>query len=374
MQSIWDNVGIVWDSTTKGLEVDVVKPFDLTELLDLAAKADQVHGLCLTQCRDVFTKRKTAETALDAVEALSKVEVLDLTSCSTVDESMLVRMISRKPKLTQLRLSFVRNVTDEAMCEVGKLLQLKYLDLESCQVTCAGTVLLPQLPQLMVLNLARTTVGDACMTAIGQVASLRHLRLKSCKQLTDDGLADLAELELLCSLDLENCENLTDKGLMNLLGKGKLKSLKALDLSNCTNIELTRPELRPAFSGLPALDTLRLRGCTRVSDESLACVSLLQGLRELDLGLCGEITDDGLSHAAGLKNLRTINLNLCKKVTDRGLQTLCDLPALTDVHLGWCVNVSEEGIQALSRSGPGRVNVLERSGKSMRIEDFQVPS
>ena len=155
-----------------------------------------------------------------------------------------------------------------------------------------------------------------------------HLDLSNSK-ITDDDLARIVKEykngRKLTSLNLSNCTNITDAGLAHLAEL----PLTQLNLSGCENI--TDAGLAH-LTGLP-LTQLNLSECENITDAGLAHLAKLP-LTQLDLSYCENITDAGLAHLAKLP-LTQLNLSRCRKITDAGLAHLAKLP-LTQLNLS-CV-------------------------------------
>ena len=96
------------------------------------------------------------------------------------------------------------------------------------------------------------------------------------------------------------------------------------------------------------LTWLNLRG-TKITDAGLANLSGLKTLTKLHLELTG-ISDAGLAHLKGLENLEYLNL-YGTKVTDAGLDHLKSLKKLKRLYL-WQTEVSKEGAEALIAALP----------------------
>ena len=84
------------------------------------------------------------------------------------------------------------------------------------------------------LDLRETRVTDALLRDVATTfTGLTSLKLPGCSDITDAGLAHLAQLTGLTSLDLAWCEDITDAGLKHL---AQLTGLTWLDLRGCERI------------------------------------------------------------------------------------------------------------------------------------------
>lgn len=134
-------------------------------------------------------------------------------------------------------------------------------------------------------------------------------------QMTDAALALVARVEQLTALDLSGSKELTDDGVRQLAG---LRGLKHLDLSGTAITDRTLE----VVGTLPALETLGL-AMTHVTDNGLARLAQCHELREVNLSWTR--TGDGALRAlAGKQKLHTLATG--NDVTDAGIRLLHDLP------------------------------------------------
>jgi hypothetical protein len=144
-------------------------------------------------------------------------------------------------------------------------------------------------------------IGDNDISALARLRELRHLDFSSgygeqACTITDDGLKRLAELDLpyLETLTLGWCENITDAGLAHI---AELESLEWLGLPGCTNI--TDAGL-PWVTDVTKLKGLDLRGCLNITDEGIQQLALKTDWDVILLGGCQNVT------AAGIDQLQTV--------------------------------------------------------------------
>jgi Leucine-rich repeat (LRR) protein len=199
-------------------------------------------------------------------------------------------------------------------------------------------------------------VSDAGLKALANLTALAHLNLSLCTQVTIDGLLPL--LPNLISLNLFGCTQLKDDG-WGLPTEGPELSLRLL-AQHCTRLETLKLAggdfnvsdngLR-ALAGISRLDWAGLGQPRDASGELRALVTLTH----LDLTDCKEVTDKGLLAlaAGGLTNLTVLNLAGCNNykssLTDNGVRALAGgLPSLTNLNLQGCKGVCGDGLQALA--------------------------
>lgn len=129
-------------------------------------------------------------------------------------------------KLHQLRsldLSLTQ-VTDVGMRELRGLPELTGLSLSQTKVTEAGLMELRS-PKLELLNFNKNSATVAICRALGEHRNLRYLSLAD-TDITDEALKELTPLENLETLSLDGCEKLTDAGIKELRILPNLKSLR----------------------------------------------------------------------------------------------------------------------------------------------------
>ncbi|XP_032086141.1 leucine-rich repeat-containing protein 29 isoform X2 [Thamnophis elegans] len=138
-------------------------------------------------------KEKAQEQRQTSLNALTRLQELDLTACGKLTDMSIAKVISF-PDLRYLSLSLVPNITDTSLLAVAR----------NCR-------------------------------------SLEHLALSHCTNLTDGGFAEAAES--LCRLQhlvLSGCNQLTPRTLKSIGRKCQL--LKSLDISMCSQINMADVE------------------------------------------------------------------------------------------------------------------------------------
>ncbi|XP_018594312.1 F-box/LRR-repeat protein 3 isoform X2 [Scleropages formosus] len=278
--------------------------------------------------------------------ALTHLEELDLSGLRYLSDVSFNRLTGCTPHLRHLSLAgchIAFEFDPYRGCPVGPdssaLLSLRNLH----------RLLLQQVGTMQSLDLSRTSITPESLKALVKVEGLclHELRLRGCKELTDQALVTLCRYQpALRTLDISACSELTnaavlavasglkdlqhlylsrdwrvtDKGLSELV---MLKDLQTLDVSECVHISGT--ELAKSLTGPQAkaqLASLNFRNCSYIRD--LAVFSLAQTLgprlRELDLTSCPYLTDLSVSAISTyLPALAVLRLGWCKEITDWGL-------------------------------------------------------
>ncbi len=160
---------------------------------------------------------------------------------------------------------------------------------------------------------------------------------------TEDGLAHLADLITLQSLDLR-ATDITDAALVHLR---RLTNLQELHLSRTRVDGSGLVHLR----GLERLHTLGLYACERLTDETVKHVAQLASLRSLSLAWCPQLTDASMVELTELRELHTLVLQGCRQLTEQGVALLAGLSKLQKVFLG-ATNLSDHGCHHLSLALP----------------------
>merc|ERR1712083_1132257 len=136
------------------------------------------------------------------------------------------------------------------------------------------------------------------------MGKLKHLNLRSCRQVSDVGIANLCGLDdlqfpaslSLQSLCLQDCQKLSDESL-RYISQG-LPNLKRINLSFCVSITDTGLK---SLAKVASLEEINLRSCDNVSDIGIGFLAEEhQRLAKLDVSFCSNVTDASLRHISGL--------------------------------------------------------------------------
>jgi len=232
-------------------------------------------------------------------------------------------------------------VTDRDVERLTELATITHLDLGDChQLTDAGLErLVAGLPGLVELKLRRCErITGRGLAHLTRLPALARLRLAGGQRLDDDAVRPLGALPLV-ALNLAECRELTDAGLRHL---ASLEELVALSLQQCNRItDGGLRHLRP----LRRLSTLNLSWCQRIPDDGLEHLGSLGRLRILELHGCNRLTDRGLKHLPRLAGLTKLTLGpSVRGITDAGLASLARLRRLRHLNLSWCEEITDEGL------------------------------
>jgi internalin A len=187
--------------------------------------------------------------------------------------------------------------TDATLLKVGRLCQLRELNLNQSSVTDAGLQQLDGLTDLNTLCLGSTQITDSGLVHLKRLTKISRLVLSSTR-VTNAGLVHLSRLTNLSTLELEDTQ-VSNDGLAQLRG---LTNLICLTLDS-----------------------------THVSDAGLAN---LKGMTDLVVLYFRntQVTDAGLVHLKGLTKLSSLYLSNTQ-VSDAGMkELLASLPNLTIIR------------------------------------------
>lgn len=239
---------------------------------------------------------------------------------STDEQSVVTEVVFLSPR-----------ASDDLLRTVGpalsKLPNLRILNLFGGQVTEAGLAALLSGEVLSEITLPQGS--DPIASQLSRFRNLRKVIFDRRGSITDDGLAQLAQLTKLRRLDLgatrEGSTTITDAGARSvsqlrslrelimpqtaLTGDGvrllaAIPTLEQLDLTLC---EVTDESLQP-FGDLKNLRSLKLRG-TQIKGPGLQHLARCQSLESLQISELSPFDSDELRHFVGHPRLKSLNLS-----------------------------------------------------------------
>ena len=241
---------------------------------------------------------------------------------------------TRIGRLSSLRSLFadISGLSDEGLRQLARAKQLRRLDIGTAygpaQATSAGLAALGLLENLEELRFGGygrradepLTVTDASLAGWQGLRNLRMLRIEQC-QIGDDGLRVLGTLPALAGIQLGGQLEISDEGVAHL---AQLSKLRALILPGS---KVTGSGLR----GFEELRALSLAGAP-LTDLGLAEIAKMSQLRQLDMSRTS-ITDRGLAELSGkLPQLTRLNV-AHTKLTDEGLANLLGRKRLRELDV-----------------------------------------
>ncbi|UKZ70585.1 uncharacterized protein TrAtP1_011560 [Trichoderma atroviride] len=218
------------------------------------------------------------------------------------------------PELTRLKVCHNQKVTDVGVTAIGNLASLRHLSLELQQDSSAEAL--------------RT-----CITQIG-----KDLRTFSFKIVPDADDSVLEAIHNTCrslsKLRITESETMTDKGFAKLFTDWQNPPLEFLDLQKCRQLDAAHPRENPDGIGLcsegfkalmdhsgHALRNLNVHACRHISreafEEAFSEKKLYPELRKLEISFCEEVTDFILgSIFRACPNIKEVNVFGCMKVKE----------------------------------------------------------
>jgi hypothetical protein len=136
----------------------------------------------------------------------------------------------------------------------------------------------------------------------------------------------------------------------------RLRELRTLDFSGGNAVgpaKITDDGLAElANLDLPQLETLTLGWCDEITDAGLAHIARMQTITWLGLPSCPKITDAGLRELINAKNLTGLDLRGCPNITDDGIQQLAAKKNWERIDLGGCPKITPQGVAKLQAALP----------------------
>ncbi|XP_004301830.1 PREDICTED: F-box/LRR-repeat protein 4-like [Fragaria vesca subsp. vesca] len=264
-----------------------------------------------------------------------KLEGLSRSSLSARKPEFPLAILNRFPNLVQFQTTQLTTDSDLELLarKCPKLEEVKVVDFTSCQQGFLGRKGMSALgygcPKLSKVSLIGDKIGNAAVVELVNVArslsslvlghnligdialraiawsSVTILELKSCCNVTDDGLGCLASgftLKRLKTLVVKRCK-VTDDGVKSLK---KMRSLEKLSLCWCTG-EITDVG-GMAISAIRNLKELKLKGIYGVSDLTVSALAFCKKLEVLDLSGCEGVTGPGIRAFSSHQGLRRLVL------------------------------------------------------------------
>jgi Leucine-rich repeat (LRR) protein len=268
-------------------------------------------------------------------------------------------------------LAALPGVTGKSLGFLARCSNLNSLDLRWTSLNDEGRTHLEALTDLKVLDLSGYDRQDAELAPVKFLVNLERLKLRSCHEITDKGIAHLAPLIRMKELDLFGCRLLTDVGLLSLAGLRQCEVLDLTKVAKITNASLS------VVAGMKRLKSLSLRWCQQLTDKGVgAVVQSCTKLRKLDLAGCRGITNATVKLIAGLGKLQELHLSYCKEVTTDALKLLKGLKRLEVLGLREWVTLDIDHVPLIAElKGLRRIEVFgcKRFGKRARraLEDLR---
>ena len=202
------------------------------------------------------------------------------------------------------------DVRGPGLAHVGRLVQLRRLNLTLTPVTDDSLAALAGLTRLEIFSLASTRCTGRGFRALGALQELRNLNFHY-TPVDDEGLQEISRLTQLERIEIVHTQ-FTDAGAVHL---AKITGLRRLQL-----------------------------GSRKATGASVASVAKLPVLRELDLH-DGQATAEGVRHAAGISSLRV--LRIYGAIGDAGAAPLSRLVGLEELVVPNC-GITDASVETLT--------------------------
>ena len=277
----------------------------------------------------------------ELVKGIPNLESLNLSGCFNLSDHTFEGAIHKDvPSLTSLNLSNCKDISNSSLVTIAiRCKNLETIDLSGC-----------------------TKITNEGLANLASLGKLKHLNLRSCRQISDPGIGQLCgalsevssqqpppAASSLDSLSLQDCQKLSDESL-RYISQG-LRNLKRINLSFCVSITDTGLK---SLAKVASLEDINLRSCDNVSDIGIGFLAEEhQRLAKLDVSFCSNVTDASLRHMAGsglAASLHSLALTTCA-ITDDGLIKLAKkLSKLRELQTGQCVNISDLSLEAIGQN------------------------
>jgi hypothetical protein len=292
---------------------------------------------------------QATDEVLELLCRIPSVAALELGGSNQITDDGL-RAIANLPNLLELDLSRT-SVTDAGLAAIGDCLTVEVLHLGGTRITDRGIGALERNRVLRDVNLSWTNTGDGAIAALAGKPRLAHFM--SGNLVTDSGLAMFhqwpiykqwhggeARIALLSYRSAPNQLALrglfTDRGMQHLRG---LDGLFGLNLDDSA-LALTAAALEPLVS-LANLGWLAVDA----KDDWMPYIARMPKLRFL--GAQDTIAgDDGFVALSKSRSIEHIWGRRCHNLHTRGFTALADMPKLRGLSVS-CLNVEDAGIAAL---------------------------
>lgn len=315
------------------------------------SKLKNLKHLNISQC-DLITKEGIEKGVCGEDNTLLELDV----HCLNLDESALIMISEKLPKLQLLDISYCFNaVTDISIQMVFKnQLMLHTLKMSHCdKVSDAGltgmgtvdesyenegpvnSVMDTGSPYKIYLgskaeeeivrdarrkedikNLCEKINTSTCTGySMARLINLKVLDLSNCNRITDVSITYAFKFKELYDLNLSRCQQITHKGMKHLVAH--CPSIEYLNLSDCYN--LNDVAISTLVKNLRRLKYLHLKGCDQLTDKSLDSIKIeCEKLKYIDLQGCGNLSSDLALTLTSIPTLHTIYISRANDFVDSG--------------------------------------------------------
>jgi len=161
----------------------------------------------------------------------SKLRHLNISHCENLMTDMALHIISHIQTLTYLNIEGCYSISEAGLRSIS-MLPLTYLNMEGSGWTlppspCLRSIAKITTLQFLNMNHCFRDATDEDFLPMGELTSLRGLKMEGFGKLTDESLAVISKMVYLRRLNILSCEGFTDKGMPHL-AKMKMACLSNL--------------------------------------------------------------------------------------------------------------------------------------------------
>ncbi|KAF2077073.1 hypothetical protein CYY_001640 [Polysphondylium violaceum] len=289
-----------------------------------------------------------SEDSLNSLGKLHNLKTLNISGCTHATNRTADIISFSCKQLTHLYLWNLPQLTSNCLPSLLiNLPRLKLLRVDGCiNIVMNGAISFPQKLCLEVFNCSETGIGYQTINSIASNCWLKELYCWGCENVTDDGLKELANhASNLSVLRIDRCKNISDKGARLLVQKTPLLSILNISNTNCGE-----DTINAVATYCKLLKKLYCFHCPKVVDRNIGAIAFqCQFINTINLSKCTNISDTGVIELSKCKFLKKVNLSYCSKITNASIIKLSlGCPMLKEILLKECVNVGEIGILSIS--------------------------
>ncbi|XP_004309567.1 PREDICTED: F-box/LRR-repeat protein 20-like [Fragaria vesca subsp. vesca] len=292
---------------------------------------DDLVGLIINQVKDKQDRKSFSEVC----KQWFKLEGLDRSSLTlnVTNPGFSLHALTRFPNIVSMRVRDCQTHTDlEFIAQTCP-------KIESVRVECrdekpVGGVLSPKglralgegCPKLCIVDIVgRKAIGNSgVVELLHSTHNLDALGLLDNELISDEALRGIGCTSSISILDLIHCHNITDEGLAFLANGSTSRTLKKLIIDCCPEITDTGVEHLRKMCSLESLELCLLGTRSPITDIGGLGISAIRTLKELIL-IHPDVSDSTMvALAENCSKLETLDIKGCENVTIAGICAFCN--------------------------------------------------